>query len=345
MKHHVSIYTWLGVVTTTLVLVGCTSSSSQPTVVARAPTSTPVPAPTIVAHPIVSKGCGKPAPVTLGTTLKESVSTAGINREYLLHVPRNYQHDTPTPLVLNFHGHSSSDREQEQRSGMSRLAEQFGFIAVYPQGLRGADGRTEWATTARRAKLVNEVLFVSDLLNGLQGSLCVDPRRIYATGFSNGGGMTNLLACQLANRIAAFAPVSGSYPPDPYGECQPTRPVPILEIHGTEDVVVPYYGNPAQHLQSIPVWLDEWAIRDGCSGSPHVFYEKLNVTGTEWTNCQDNATVVHYRITGGDHSWPPAIFFQAPGTAAQRVSASELIWTFFQEHPLSIANAEVRPTP
>jgi polyhydroxybutyrate depolymerase len=224
---------------------------------------------------------------------------------------------------------------------MSLLADQQGFIAVYPQGVVGPDGRTGWATGLRGRPKVNDVLFVSDLLNHLQSILCIDPLRIYATGFSNGGGMTNVLACTLAGRLAAFAPVSGSYPPYP-GGCHPVRPVPLLEFHGTADPIVPYNGSGSRQLPPILAWLQGWATRDGCTTGPTVFYTQGNVTGLEWTHCQGNATVVNFRIQGEGHTWPSVRFHVSfnmsggPTGTTKALSVSALIWSFFQQHPLVI---------
>jgi polyhydroxybutyrate depolymerase len=173
------------------------------------PARTPSPETTMITTPIRSAGCGKPAPTPPGSNVIETVLSGGLTRTYLLHVPSGYQADSSEAVVLNFHGHGSNAIQQERRSGMSLLADQQGFIAVYPQGVVGPDGWTGWATGLRGRPQVNDVLFVSDLLNHLQSVLCIDPLRIYATGFSNGGGMTNVLACTLAGRLAAFAPVSG----------------------------------------------------------------------------------------------------------------------------------------
>jgi polyhydroxybutyrate depolymerase len=263
-----------------------------------------------------------------------------LTRTYLLHVPSSYQAQSSEALVLNFHGHGGNAIQQEHRTGMSLLADQQGFIVVYPQGVVGPDGRAGWDTGATERPQVNDVLFVSDLLNHLQSVLCIDPLRIYATGFSNGGGMTNVLACTLAGRLAAFAPVSGSYPPYP-GGCHPVRPVPLLEFHGTADRVVPYNGSQSRQYSPILAWLQGWATCDGCTMGPTIFYTHVNVTGLEWTHCRGNATVVHFRIQGEGHRWPSVSFnvsFNEPGgttgTPVKALSASALIWSFFQQHPL-----------
>src|SRR5947209_6321368 len=233
-----------------LLAASCSSSPSS----SPRPARTPSPETTMITTPIRSAGCGKPAPTPPGSSVIETVLSGGLTRTYLLHVPAGYQAHSSEALVLNFHGHGSNAIQQEHRSGMSLLADQQGFIAVYPQGVVGPAGRTGWATGARGRPQVNDVLFVSDLLNPLQGILCIDALRIYATGFSNGGGMTNVLACTLAGRLAAFAPVSGSYPPYP-GGCHPVRPVPLLELHATADRIVPYNGSARKQYPPILAWL------------------------------------------------------------------------------------------
>src|SRR5712691_1465145 len=312
-----------------LLTAGCSSSPSS----SALPSRTPSPETGVITTPIKSAGCGKPVPGLPGSSVIETVFSGGLRRAYLLHVPSGYQADSREALVFNFHGHGSTAIEQERRSRMSLLADQQGFIAVYPQGVVGPDGRTGWATGLRGRPQVNDVLFVSDLLTHRQSVLCIDPLRIYATGFSNGGGMTNVLACTLAGRLAAFAPVSGSYPPYP-GGCHPVRPVSILEFHGTSDPTVPYNGSMSKQLPSILTWLQGWATRDGCTRGPTVFYKQANVTGLEWTNCQRNAIVIQYRISGEGHIWPFITFNEPGGTAVSSLSASALIWSFFQQHPL-----------
>ncbi len=327
---------YISVALCTLLTASCSSSASS----SARPSRAPSPETTIITTPITSTGCGKPAPTPPGSSVNETILSGGLTRTYLLHVPSGYQAHSSEAVVLNFHGHGSNAMQQERRSGMSLLADQQGFLVIYPQGVVGPDGRTGWATGARGRLQVNDVLFVSDLLNHLQSVLCIDPLRIYATGFSNGGGMTNVLACTLAGRLAAFAPVSGSYPPYP-GGCHPVRPVPLLEFHGTADRVVPYNGSERHQFPPILAWLEGWATRDGCTMGSTVFYTQENVTGLEWTHCRGNATVVDFRIQGEGHRWPSVRFnisFNVSGgttgTTVKALSASALIWSFFQQHPL-----------
>ena len=151
---------------------------------------------------------------------------------------------------------------------------------------------------------IDDVQYVSKLLDDLQHRLCIDARRIYATGFSNGAGLVDLLACRLAGRIAAFAPVCGDFFTLP-GGCHPSRPVPLLYIHGTADPLLPYYtgvSSPDWPLPPIPQWLQQWALRDGCTTGPVIFLQQPKVTGEQWSDCKRDSIVVHYRIEGGGHA-------------------------------------------
>jgi len=279
---------------------------------------------------LATKGCGKLAPIPPGSSANEMLPSGGLFRFYRLHIPTGYTPRHALPLVLSFHGHGSDMLAQERLTDLSALANRRGFVVAYPQGTVGPDGQTGWATGPRKDPTVNDIRFVSDLLTHLQMTLCIDPQRIYATGFSNGGGMTALLACTMAGRMAAFAPVSGSYYP-PASGCHPKRPVPILEIHGTADTVVPYLGSVPLRLPSVAAWLAGWAQRDGCARKPVIFFQQKDVIGERWPACQSDATVIHYRIEGGKHAWPP--FLSTPG-ARLPLSTTNLIWAFFQAHIL-----------
>jgi polyhydroxybutyrate depolymerase len=171
------------------------------------------------------------------------------------------------------------------------------------------------------------------VLDALGRAYCVDVRRIYATGFSNGGGMTGYLACALSGRIAAFAPVAGNFYAIP-GGCHPGRPVAILDYHGTADPVVSYVGIPTREvpdwpLPSIPRWLASWAARDSCSATASVFSQSVHLTGIRWTGCRDGVEIIHYREEGAGHVWPPP--------RDDGLMAAQVMWQFFQAHPLPAA--------
>lgn len=282
--------------------------------------------------PITSVGCGKPSPIVPGASVQETIFSGDIQRTYLLHIPRGYRDTVGQALVLNFHGHGSNAEQQQYRTGFSALADTYDVIVAYPQGVVGPDQRTGWATGPSWNPQTNDVLFASDLLNHLQSTLCINPHKIFAAGFSNGGGMTNVLACKLAGRFAAFASVSGAYPAMP-GGCHSTRPVPFFEMHGTGDRIVPYDGSFFKGYPPVTLWLQQWAKRDGCTVGPTVFFNQNNVIGEKWTGCRNHVTIVHYQIGGMGHIWPRHLVIRYQGHTSN-LNATTLIWSFFQHYPL-----------
>ncbi|HLH62289.1 MAG TPA: PHB depolymerase family esterase [Ktedonobacteraceae bacterium] len=285
---------------------------------------------------IATTGCGKVSPITPGTSASVTIDAhprqaeGYTARNYLVHVPINYSGDHPVPAVLIFHGYGGNPVGMEKSTAFSKLADQQDFIAVYPQGLPdGPGGPSFWASIGPYDYGVDDALFVSDVLNRLQSEFCIDARRIYATGFSNGGAMAAYVACTLGMRIAAFAPVSGNFYAIP-GGCYPGRPLPILDIHGTADPLLPYNGipssvNPQWPLPAIPDWLHDWAVRDGCTVGPVIFLQTSMAVGEQWTHCLGDGAVVHYRMIGEGHSWPRMIGSR---------SGTEAIWDFLEMHTL-----------
>ncbi len=288
----------------------------------------------VVDAPLASSGCGKAPSITPGTSAYGSLVSGGIERTYLAHLPSGYRPTRRYPLVLSFHGHGNTAPHEERISGFSTLADRLKFIAVYPQGIVGPDIQTGWASGGPNKPRVNDVLFVSDLLTTLQHAFCIDPVRIYATGFSNGGGLTSVLACRLSGRIAAVASVSGSYfTPD--GGCLPDRPVPFLEMHGTGDGTVPYAGNPNTRLIGAAQWMQSWAVRDGCARETTATLPD-GVTEFAWSHCDAGVEVVHYRIDGGVHVWPGHHLRTAQiALGDTSLNASALIWAFLAAQTLT----------
>lgn len=273
-------------------------------------------------------GCGTAPPAEPGTTTKRTIVSDGREREYLVHVPENYSPDRPSSVALSFHGHSRSAEYQEELTGFSDLD----TIALYPQGLVGTDGKTGWEGAPYSAD-ADDVRFTDDLLDDVQGGLCVNPERIYASGKSNGGGFTETLACRRGDRIAAFAPVSGAHYPQS-GECAPAEPVPMVSFHGTADNKIPYDGDPSRRLPAIPDWLAEWAEHDRCRPEPITTRPLPEVTRQNWTGCDGRGAFAHYRVDDLGHDWPsrsPNLDSDDPTV----IEATPIIWKFFQQHPLN----------
>jgi len=148
------------------------------------------------------------------------------------------------------------------------------------------------------------------------------------TGISNGAEMSYRLMCSFADTAAAFALVSGGYPPFP--ECQPARPVPVVIFHGTADQLLPYEGHPPLMLP-VRQWVERWAGRNGCATTPKLILQRGDVTGEAWQECQAGADVVLYTIDGKGHSWPGS---RMPARITTRdIDATDAIWDFFVAHP------------
>ncbi|PKV94265.1 polyhydroxybutyrate depolymerase [Amycolatopsis echigonensis] len=274
------------------------------------------------AEPVPTTGCGQ-AVANPGTTTVEHLTSGGIDREYRIYVPARYHPHRQYPVVLSYHGHGRTAEYQEELSGFSGSD----VIAVYPQGVAGTDGKSAW-TGAPYSAPVDDVQFTGDLLTSVQHRMCVDPTRIYAAGKSNGGGFVGVLACRMADRIAAFAPVSGAFYPQG-GACDPGRKVALLDFHGTADTTIPYSGNPAKGLPSIPDWLNGWAARDRCFPYPVSVSPVPHVVKQWWPGC----SLVHFRVEGAGHVWPstrPNNDSDTPTT----IDATPVILQFFKAHHL-----------
>jgi polyhydroxybutyrate depolymerase len=264
-----------------------------------------------------------PVPVA---SVEGQITSGGVIRHYLLHVPSSYEADVPIPLVLNFHGLTSNSQQEENLTGMSAKADSAGFIVVYPDGLNA-----EWFD-GPGSQGQADLQFVRDLIGEIKSHYKIDPKRIYATGISNGGGMTNRLGCDMADEIAAIAPDSGAY--NFWQQCQPSRPVPVLAFHGLNDNLVPYTGGESPMLEPpIPDWAAAWADRDGCKAAYADTAPTAGVSVRTWSGCPGNAEVILYTLENHGHSWPGSTVMPAAITS-MAVNATDRMWDFFMAHPM-----------
>ena len=259
-----------------------------------------------------------------------TIHSGGLARTFIVHLPPSYG-TQPQPLIIVYHAYSMSSVSMERYTNMDAEADKAGFIVVYPQGVdhpsswdagNGAYGPTGDA---------NDIQFTRDMLGYLEHSYCIDAHRVYAAGFSLGGGMAYRIACALTSQFAAIATVSGAYYPIP-GGCHPSRPIPILEFHGQADQFAPYTGNPAALMAPAQSYLDGWLSRDRCSGGPQTFFQKADVTGLKWSHCADGTSIVHYRISDGGHTWPGASPSKTLGYTTRTIDANVVIWSFFSQY-------------
>jgi len=274
--------------------------------------------------------------IVVGQFIPLEIELGGMNRSYLLYIPTSYDAQTPAPLVLAFHGFAQGAPRLAGSAGWDVLAEEHGFVLVYPQG-SGRIPRWESGLFQADEQAVDDVAFVRDLIGILSDSLCIDTTRVYANGLSNGGGMSYRLACELSDQITAFGGVAGAYS-RLAGGCEPSRSVPVILFHGTDDRIVPYNGSGMSRfaLPNIEAFALEWAERNGCDLTPEAIPPTGDVSGVRYTDCDDNADVVLYTIDGGGHTWPGTEeeFTLLVGKVTQDISATATMWAFFAEHAI-----------
>ncbi|MEZ4451599.1 MAG: PHB depolymerase family esterase [Nannocystaceae bacterium] len=249
------------------------------------------------------------------------VTHDGTMRSAIVHVPPSYDPTSPTPLVLNFHGFTSNAAQQVLFSGMNPLADDEGFLVAYPDGLDSSWNAGACCGTSMQQN-IDDVGFVRDLVDALEAQLCVDARRIYATGMSNGGFMSNRLACEAADLFAAVAPVSSV---NGMKTCEPSRPIPVMLFNGTADPLVFYNGGL---YISAPETFAEWGDRDLCVGAPIETKKVGAATCETYESCADGVEVTFCTLEGMGHCWPgnPICPLGQPSTD---LDANAEMWAFF----------------
>jgi polyhydroxybutyrate depolymerase len=277
--------------------------------------------------PAATGPCSPNAPaVTSGDRV---VDHAGTQRRYSLHVPAGYAH-AATPLVFDLHGFSESGEQQSSLTSMTAKADAETFVVVHPEGLGTLQG---WNAGGCCSSQDDDVDFVRTLIDTLSTELCIDPKRVYSTGLSNGGSMTARLACELSDRIAAIAPVAGT-PQISMDGCTPARPVSVIEFHGTADSIVPYNGNALFGVPSVDATIAKWAEIDGCVGAATTSFAQGDVTCTTRSSCTAGSAVTLCRVTNGGHTWPGGEARPLYGYTTNDINATDAIWDFFVAHPM-----------
>lgn len=256
--------------------------------------------------------------VPTGKMIKE-LTVNGITREYIIYVPENYNVTTAFPLLLSFHGLTSNMEFNHSYTNFDELAELENFIVVHPNGISNT-----WTVSANDD---TDIDFIVSLLNQLEEDYNIESNRIYSTGMSMGGFFSFSLACRLSDRIAAVASVTGSMYQPAINNCSPVKPMPILQIHGTEDVIVQY--------SSVAGLLDFWTSHNNTDALPIISNIPDSDTGDgstveryEYLNGDNDVEVQHLKITGGGHEWPG---FQGN----MDINASEEVWSFVKAFDLN----------
>lgn len=274
-----------------------------------------------------------------GITYSDSIKSDNIFRKYRLYVPNSYTGQA-VPLVFNLHGYTSNASQQQLYTNFMPIADTAKFIMVLPEGTAPA-AQQYW--NAGFGPGANDVLLMSDLIDSLKLTYNIDNNCIYSCGMSNGGIMSYYLACNLPNRFAAIASVTGSML-NPWSTCVPNRPFPVMEIHGTNDATVPYNGDAT--FAPIDSVVKKWRVYNNCNPIA-TNYSVPNINTTDgatainykYTGGTNGADVELYKVINGAHTWPGAFPI---GVTCGDFNASVEIWRFFRKYKLNMFLTSVK---
>jgi polyhydroxybutyrate depolymerase len=270
----------------------------------------------------------------------------GGDRPVTVHVPASYDSGRPAPLLILLHGYGSSGRDHDGYFHLGATADQRGFLYAYPDGTINSSGDRFWNATDACCDFygsgVADDAYLAGVITAIQARLSVDPKRIYLVGHSNGGFMSYRLACAHPDLIAAIVSLAGATFAKP-GDCAPTAPVGVLQIHGTADDTIAFKGGTIEGLSSgTPMasypgaesTVRAWATYDGCGATPSVVNEHVDVDAdlsdagapaeasvSRWKGCKPGGAVELWTMPGGNHA--PTISKSFPGA----------VLDFLQAHP------------
>jgi polyhydroxybutyrate depolymerase len=269
-------------------------------------------------------------------------------RTYYMYTPKSYNPQKAMSLVLVFHGDNGSGNSMRKVSRFNNLAEQKGFIAVYPNALDH-----QWSFTGHIRQKVDDISFIAALIEHIERIRNINSHKIYATGFSQGGILTQALACRLPNKFAAFASVAGSLTARLVRSCHPPLSISMMMINGTNDFSVHYYhGDPItqkEALVSIPETTNFWRRHDQCTSSSQFqeltrtkSHNHLEVKAFRYSGCRNGSEVLQFAVVNGGHFWPGGASTDPELNQLNTqlgFNASRTIWSFFQRHSLSYLKA------
>ena len=273
-----------------------------------------------------------------------SITVDGRERTYILQLPPNYYEADNFSLVIAMHGGGGSGEQFESTSHLSVKARAAKFAVVYPDGVQ-SDGLLKARTWNAGSccdyaseNNINDVRFISELIDRLVLDYKIDRKKVYATGHSNGGMLAYRLACELSNKIAAIAPNGTTMVVEQ--PCNASRPVPILHMHSILDQHVPYAGGMGSGISKhynppIDSVLNVWQQKNQCAQPAQVIQDNGSYKLTKWVDCLNNVAIHYYLTKDGGHSWPGgepgSVFGDNTSTA---INANDLLWEFFQQHQL-----------
>jgi len=264
-------------------------------------------------------------------TLDLTLMHEGIEREYRVYIPEIYnENESPVPLIIALHGLTNTGPILFESSKLNLVADTANFISVFPTALNNLTGQTGWNNGLVTGSSADDVSFLSALIDTALEDYALDPERIYFTGFSMGGFMSNRLACELPDRIAAIASCSGTFSSNILPTCFPGRAFPMMHIHGTGDFVVDYEGNWLAGIESVENTIDFWQLNNACSDTtvlidlPDLYEDGITVQQSIHAGCEEEVLL----FTAFDfwHEWMQP---------ENDIFASAEIWKFFRRQQLS----------
>jgi len=309
----------------------------------------------VIASLLLISGCLNRTLIHYGTIQKGSIVWDGVERTYLFYIPPSYVKNKPMPLVIVLHGGGGSGRHMIilTKGGFNKLADEEGFIVVYPDGMRFSkkpkarwnDGRDErWSQS-------DDAGFLMALIDRFVKEFNVDKKRIYITGISNGAHMAMRMVREHTDKIAAVAVVAYAMPEKFSSIPVATRPISVLLISGTEDPITPWEGGEVPDptgkrmlgkILSVPNTIKVLVTHNNCLLEPRVTWEPDNdpYDGTRvrkevYEGCKEGTEVILYTIEGGGHTWPGGYQYLSKifiGKTSRDIDANEVIWNFLKKY-------------
>jgi polyhydroxybutyrate depolymerase len=273
---------------------------------------------------------------------EEHITSGGLDRKFFLHVPPGYDGMKPIPVVVVLHGWTASAELAEIYTRMAEEGDANGFATAFPEG-EGKPGWQGWNAgfiNLSGTSSLDDVRFVSDVLDQVEKELSVDRKQEFVCGHSNGAFLANLIGSRLSNRLAAIGSVAGTIGVGGKDIPDPVSPVSVILFHGTADNMVAYAKGAHAMLTGVGAqdsakW---WADRDGCSPTPAISTSG-NATITLYSGGKVGTQVELVSIANGSHNWPGGYRYGPDGKPALEtatgVNAADLLWTFFRTHPKS----------
>ena len=313
----------------TQLLISCGGGgggSSAQTLQPNSGTITPAPPSTAITSNLDSQAKG---------TINGTISYEEIDREFILYVPLSYDSGSKQPLVFNFHGYGSNANEQMNYGDLRSQADASGFVLVHPEALDDIYGSSYWNIRGWSTSVHDDVKFVENLINLLMDKYSINADRIYSTGMSNGGFFSFHLACNLSASFAAVASVTGSMTYHTFDNCNPRKPTPVMQIHGSLDATVPYKGSDTSNMKPIMDVMEYWKVNNGCDdfmlSLPGILPGTTSWTETyQYSNCLNGTENIHLYVQGAGHIWPGSIY-----ESIQSPYASSRVWGFFSKYDIN----------